>query len=70
MAKHAEIMKKYSECLSAGFDQNNEEHIQLVSWNIFEYYDSRTEVTPFSIAICMKQTNILCRQLNCPNSCP
>ena len=23
------------------------------------------EVTPFSVAICMKQTKILCRQLNC-----
>ena len=34
MAKHAEIMKKYSECLSGGFDKNNEEHVQLVSWKL------------------------------------
>ena len=31
MAKHGDIMKRYSECLNTGFDPENEEHVQLVS---------------------------------------
>lgn len=32
MAKHGEIMNKYSTVLNTGFDRENEEHVQLVSW--------------------------------------
>ena len=31
MAKHGEIMNKYSAVLNTGFDRENEEHVQLVS---------------------------------------